>query len=214
MADDLDVEAAGPDFRVALCVVFAVASVVGIPIARKKVRGGTVVGWIGYELRLRECRVGVSPGRAAWAVKWCKGLREAGIANTAPVEEGVGRLSFIAWMLEYEKPFLSSIQRFLAVEERDVVRSLPVYVLLSLRLSHPTSSHRLRFQPSSLRSIAMAGGPIDTRRLSMGRWRIASCHLRARGLCSLDGFEVLAAAAHERGSWEASCGGTGDERRG
>ena len=109
MADDLDIEAARPDFRAALFVVFAVASVVGIPIAWKKVRGGTVVEWIGYELRLREYRVGVSAGRAAWAVKWCKGLREAGIANTAAVEEGVRRLSFIAGMLEYERPFLSAI---------------------------------------------------------------------------------------------------------
>ena len=92
MADDLDVEAAGPDFRAALFVVFTVASVVGIPIAWKKVLGGTMVEWIGYELRL----VGVSAGRAALAVKWCKGFREAGIANTAAVEEGVGRLSFIA----------------------------------------------------------------------------------------------------------------------
>ena len=40
LRDDFDVEAAGLDFRATLFVVFEVASVVGIPIAWKKVRGG------------------------------------------------------------------------------------------------------------------------------------------------------------------------------
>ena len=78
----------------------------GVPIASKKVRGGTVVEWIGYELGLREYRVGVLEGRAA---------------STAAVGEGV------------ERPFLSAIHKFLVVEERDVVRPLPAYVLLSVR---------------------------------------------------------------------------------
>ena len=63
--------------------------------------------WIGYELLLREFKVGVSANRAAWAVKWCRAVRKAGVANTGEVEEGVGRLSFLAGMLDYaRRPFL------------------------------------------------------------------------------------------------------------
>ena len=111
MADDLDVEAAEPDFRAPLFVVFAVAAVVGIPIA--------------------------------------KGLGEAGIANTAAVQEGFGRLSFIAWMLEYERPFLLAIYRFWAVEERDVVRPLPACVLLHLRFLEHTLTQRCHIDCAS-----------------------------------------------------------------
>ena len=95
-------------------------------------------------------------------MKWRKCLREAGIANTAAVEEGVGRLSFIAGMLEYDRPFLSAICRFLAVEERDVVRPLPAYALFSLRFS-PNVITSIALPPSSL-SLSSESRRTDRRR--------------------------------------------------
>ena len=132
-----------------------------------------MVEWTGYELRLQEYRVGVSAAVAAWAVKWCKGLREAGIANTAAVEEGVGRLLFIA--VGVRETISASIYRLWAVEERDVVRPLHACVLLSRDRRMVALPRRGGAAAESC--TAMAGGPIETRRLSMGvqsRWRIAS----------------------------------------
>ena len=74
--------------------------------------------------------------RAAWAVKWCKGLREAGIANTAAMEECVGRLSFIAGMLEYDRPFFSAIRTVFWRWKRGTWSLLSATLRRSLSRSH------------------------------------------------------------------------------
>ena len=174
LADDMDVEAAGEGYRAALFIVFVVAALVGVPISWGKVRGGFAVEWIGYELLLREFKVGVSANRAAWAVKWCRALRKAGVANTGEVEEGVGRLSFLAGMLDYARPFLAAIYRFLAVEERGVVRPLPAYVLLVLRfLEHSIAGeHHVRCgtRPAPLSSALRVDAHAGDGTVGIGAW--------------------------------------------
>ena len=74
MADDMDMELAplqgsSYDIRHGFLTLFFVASVVGIPIAWKKLKGGVPIEWIGYVLYLSSYAVGISERRAEWCVK-------------------------------------------------------------------------------------------------------------------------------------------------
>ena len=155
MADDLDVEASGPDFRRHSSLSSQLWRSWGF---QSHGRRCAAAPWLNGLAMNSACGSVESEFRqAAWAVKWWKGLREAGIAKTAAVEEGVGRLSFIAWMLEYGRPFLSAMYWFLAVEERDVVRPLRFLEHSLTRRHHiDCASRPLPFR-SALRVDAQAG---------------------------------------------------------
>ena len=67
--------------------------------------------------------------------------------------------------MEYERPFLSGLYRFLAIEGPDVIRPLPGYVLLRLKyLEHALSTRhhiscatRVALLETALRGDAQAG---------------------------------------------------------
>ena len=48
-------------------------------------------------------------------------------------EEGLGRIMYVAGALEYERPFLGPLYRFLALHPRNVTRRVPSYVSFMLR---------------------------------------------------------------------------------
>ena len=132
VADDKDVEAAGVHCRPALFVVLVLSAVLRVPFSWTKVNCGNRLHWVGYEPLLAEYQAGVSESRAAWAVRWCRELEKKGEANTSEVEQGLGRISFISGMLEWDGAFLSPLYVFLNIEGPGVVRRLPGYVLLTL----------------------------------------------------------------------------------
>ena len=48
-------------------------------------------------------------------------------------EEGLGRIMYVAGALDYERPFLGLLYRFLALHLRNVIRRVPSYVAFMLR---------------------------------------------------------------------------------
>ena len=48
-------------------------------------------------------------------------------------EEGLGRIMYVAGALDYERPFLGPLYRFLALHPRNVIRRVPSYVAFMLR---------------------------------------------------------------------------------
>ena len=120
-------------FRHAVFALLFTATVLGVPLSWRKLRGGVTLDWIGYVLILSSYGVGVSERRAEWCVRWCRRMREGHGINTTELEEGVGRLSFVAGILDYPRPWLSPLYSFLSTVPRDAIRVLPPYVCMAPR---------------------------------------------------------------------------------
>eukprot|EP00971_Amphidinium_carterae_P341389 6480156-Amphidinium_carterae.1 len=109
--DDILLLAKGNEKLQDLAFVLFIWRVLGTPFSWRKVKGGLVVDWIGYELKLGVIphTVGLSRGRADWAVKWCL---EVGMAETVDMREfasGLGRLGFASSLLDWCKPLLGPL---------------------------------------------------------------------------------------------------------
>ena len=55
------------------------------------------------------------------------------VVNMDNFEEGLGRIMYVAGALEYERPFLAPLYKFLNVHPRGSTRKLPSYVAFILR---------------------------------------------------------------------------------
>ena len=80
--------------------------VLGFALSWRKVNGGNRIEWIGYEVWAKELRLGIAASRASWAIDWCRRLARDGATTTAELATGVGRLSFVCGVMEYERPLL------------------------------------------------------------------------------------------------------------
>ena len=133
VADDFHLEAGGPAYREALMVFFVLCSVAGIPLEWPKTAGGNTVSWVGFELLHRSYKVGLSERRAQWFHRWTREVADAGYVHMDAFEEGLGRVMYVAGALEYERPFLGPLYKFLALQPRGTVQRLPSYVVMILR---------------------------------------------------------------------------------
>ena len=52
---------------------------------------------------------GISQRRAEWFCRWCKETAKAETVNTSSFEEGLGRTTYVAGALEYERALLSPL---------------------------------------------------------------------------------------------------------
>ena len=133
VADDYHLEAGGPAYREAIMVFFILCSVAGVPLSWSKTAGGDTVSWVGFELLHRTYQLGLTERRAQWFQRWTKEVADAGHVHMTAFEEGLGRVMYVAGALEYERPFLSPLYRFLILHPRNSVQRLPSYVIFTLR---------------------------------------------------------------------------------
>ena len=99
-------------------VFFLVMTVLRIPLSWHKTRGGYVYPWVGFEFHLESWGLGLSEKRADWVVKFCRKLASEGQANTAYLEEGLGRLGYAMGALSWDRPFLAPLYIYLASQPR------------------------------------------------------------------------------------------------
>ena len=142
VADDMYESAAGPYRTPALLTGMIIAAVLDVPLSWHKIKGGSVVHWVGYELLLAEHSVGITVSRASWAVGWCAGLLKKRVVDVSELEEGLGRLSFISGMLDWDRAFLQPLYAFVALEGRGARCPLPPYVQLALSYLVESLPHR------------------------------------------------------------------------
>ena len=57
-----------------------------------------------------------------------------GNINMTNFEEGLGRVMYVVGALEYERPFLAPLYKFMALHARGTVRRVPAYVSFYARL--------------------------------------------------------------------------------
>ncbi len=108
-ADDLEGIAVGRSGRIALVVAFVVLSALGAPFKWSKQRGGQITEWIGLTTDYGKYSLGLSERRSEWLCRWIDGVLDAGLVNGREFASGLGRLSFSAGALPWEKPFLGPL---------------------------------------------------------------------------------------------------------
>ena len=166
VADDYHLEAGGQSYRSALMVFFVLCAVSGVPLSWHKTAGGDEVTWVGFELLHRSHSLGISQRRAQWFTRWCREVAASGHVLMNNFEEGLGRIMYVAGALEFERPFLAPLYRYLNLHPRDSVRRVPAYVAFILRYladqveesRHSTCASELRPIETAPRVDAQASG--------------------------------------------------------
>ena len=133
VADDFHLEAAGAGYREALLIFFVLCHTAGVPLSWSKTAGGDTVIWVGFEILHRSFSLGVSERRAELFVKWSETTAFAGYVNMDSFEVGLGRIAYVAGALEFERPFLAPLYRFLTLHPRGSTRRVPAHVSSILR---------------------------------------------------------------------------------
>ena len=108
-------EASGPCYRAALVVFFLLCSSLNVPLSWNMTAGGDTVTWVGFELLLHSHQLGIS----------------------------LGRIVYVADALEFERPFVGPLFKFLMNHPRGSARRVPSYVPFILQyLSHQVERSR------------------------------------------------------------------------
>ena len=93
-----------------------------------KTSGGETVTWVGFELLHRTRQLGISQRRADWFRRWTTEVARSSSVHMAGFEEGLGRVMYVTRALEYERPFLRLLWKFMSLHPRDSVKAVPPYV--------------------------------------------------------------------------------------
>ena len=86
----------------------------GMPFKWKKFRGGYEVSWVGFGICFKSYAMGLTEARATWVVNWCQRLVKTGTVDVGEMRSGLGRLSYAAQALIYEKAFLGLLYMWTA----------------------------------------------------------------------------------------------------
>ena len=70
---------------------------------------------MGFEILHRSYSLGISARTAEWFVRWTREMASRPVVNMDNFEEGLGRIMYVAGALEYERPFLAPLYKFLNV---------------------------------------------------------------------------------------------------
>ena len=111
-----------------------VLEVFEIPISWRKVRGGTEVQWIGYQLSVATFSRGISSKKVKWFTEWLHKHVAAGGVMGRDFQAVLGRLSFVGGALQHVRPFLGPLFAWNSVLRPEKFAKFPLAVLLVLRL--------------------------------------------------------------------------------
>ena len=104
----------------------------GFPVAWRKVKAGTRLEWIGYQLDVSRFEVGISDRKKEWLLSWLYGrLREGGGVGRN-LRASLGRFCFVARALDHIKPFLSPVFSWSAVLHPSAFHLLPEAIAVLL----------------------------------------------------------------------------------
>jgi len=114
-ADDGWLTALAPSFWRRMLFWLFCLELFEVPIAWKKVRGGLVVHWIGYQIDVQKFTKGISEKKVKWIVEWLERHRASGGVTGRDLKSALGRFSFVAGALQHVRPFLGPIFAWAAV---------------------------------------------------------------------------------------------------
>ena len=175
-ADDLHLLTAGPDKFLTLWMILAAYEVVGTPFAYHKFKGGVAVDYIGYHVSYATWSAGVSDSRARWIISWINNAEEARwVVVGRTVIELTGRLTCVARILTWLKPFLAPLRSWTSVLARGTACRVPALVHLCLVYIRAQLEEGRRLvpaplKPSSLKQAFRTNAKCEQGRVVLGGW--------------------------------------------
>ena len=142
VADDLAMLITHSRIRESVLMVLVFLRVMGFPLSWKKLAGGEVLKWVGYELVLRNSSLGLSASRAQWLEGWYTRLLRDKSVQMQEFQEGLGRAAFVCGALDYDRPFLAPLYAFASRHAPNSVKPLPLYVLITVEYLRRKISQR------------------------------------------------------------------------
>ena len=113
-SDDGQLIGAGRRFEDPLLIALLFLEALGVPLTWKKVRGGIELEWVGLMVDVKEFRLGLSERRLEWTKNWCERMADSEKVAVKEIQEGLGRLVFVAGPLTYARPFLGPLFAWVA----------------------------------------------------------------------------------------------------
>ena len=90
---------------------------------------------MGLELLHRTYQLGITEKRAEWFINWTREVASKRTIHKARFEEGPGRIMYVAGALEFERPFLAPLCKFVTMQPRDSVKACPAILLVFLAVN-------------------------------------------------------------------------------
>ncbi len=176
MADDFKIESSSRSRRRDVVWVVLLLVTMGVPLAWRKTQGGSLITWIGYSVNLAELSLGIAENRALWMAGWLERCARDGACCMGEFGSALGRLTFVAGALEFDRPFLGPLHSFQAASPRVGVRVLPTFVrVVALFLAERL--RRRRHYPSAQRRSSVEPFRVDARAegdaIGVGGWQPA-----------------------------------------
>ena len=132
--DDLHLLCLGPDKFVTMWMSILAYEVMGTPFSYRKFKGGLSVDYVGYHLEYDRHVAGISTRRAEWILQWIDTLERNGwMVQGRAFIEFTGRLSFVARVVTWLKPFMAPLFAWSSVLARGTVMRVPVLVYVTLK---------------------------------------------------------------------------------
>ena len=132
--DDVHILCLGPEKFTTLWLSILAYEVMGTPFSYRKFKGGLAVEYVGYQLQYDRCVAGISAKRADWVIQWINGVEQQGwMVLGRSFVEFTGRMSFVARVVTWLKPFLAPLFSWSAVLARGTVTRVPAMVFITLR---------------------------------------------------------------------------------
>ena len=132
VVDDFHLKDGGQDCRLPI-PFFVLCAVAGLPLSCAKTGGVGTVTWVGFEMLHSTRQLGISQRRADWFMKWTSEVASSSTVHMRSFEECLCRVMYVAGALEYERPFLGPLYRFMSTYPRDSVQPVTAYVAFFLR---------------------------------------------------------------------------------
>ena len=124
-ADDGWLTSSGSFFWRRLLFWMFCLELVEVPISWKKVRGGLIVQWIGYQLDVELFRQGISDRKVKWILEWIEKHLQSGGVMGRDLKSALGRFSFVAGALPHVRPFLGPLFAWSAVLGQGTYAAFP-----------------------------------------------------------------------------------------
>ena len=132
--DDLHILCIGPEKFITLWMSILAYEVIGTPFSYRKFKGGLAVEYVGYQLEYDRNVAGISAKRAEWILSWIEQLEGNGwMVQGRAFIEFTGRMSFVARVVTWLKPFMAPLFAWSSVLARGTVMKVPTLVFVTLK---------------------------------------------------------------------------------
>ena len=130
--DDLLFMANGLGGMSAIWITLLFLVVVGTPFAWRKFQGGSRAEWIGFQVDIAACELGMTEKRLRWARDWMERTVANKVVRVEEFRSALGRLAFMMSAFGHLKPFLGPLYSWVTAVDHCNTLQVPAAVIMIL----------------------------------------------------------------------------------